>query len=164
MGKTWGYGDVQVGVLEASSAGYLAGYVTKKMTMRDDPRLMGREPEFARMSNRPGIGADFMWENASTLLTYDLHTQPDVPSGLRHGKKVYPLGRYLQKKARLYVGKKDDKAPPETLAKVQAELQPVRESAFNASQSFAKALEESQKGKVASLTAKYTINNPKRHL
>lgn len=54
---SWGHGHIQLGTLTKESAQYIAGYVTKKMTAPDDPRLQGRHPEFARMSLRPGIGA-----------------------------------------------------------------------------------------------------------
>lgn len=119
---TWGLGQVMLGTLETASAGYVAGYVTKKLTNKNDPRLLGRAPEFARMSLRPGIGADFMHEVASTVLQFDLEeaTQGDVPSSLRHGSRTLPLGRYLRRKLRTLVGK-DPHAPqtptdPEMLA------------------------------------------------
>lgn len=127
IGNTWGHGNVLLGTLETSSAQYVAGYVTKKMTHRLDPRLLGREPEFARMSLRPGIGSDFMHEVASTLLQFNLEkTRADVPSALEHGKgRKLPLGRYLQKKLRTLVGQ-NEAAPQETLDKVAAEMLPLR--------------------------------------
>ena len=57
---TWKKGNIFLGTLETESAQYIAGYVTKKMTSKSDPRLEGRKPEFAAMSRKPGIGADFM--------------------------------------------------------------------------------------------------------
>lgn len=85
--------------------------MTKKMTSKDDPRLLGRHPEFGRMSNRPGIGAHAMHDLASTLLQFNLdHSQPDVPSALRHGTRMLPLGRYLRRKLRTLIGK-DELAP-----------------------------------------------------
>lgn len=100
----WGKGRIELGTLTEQSAAYIAGYVTKKMTAHDDPRLEGRYPEFARMSLKPGIGASFMHEVASVLLEHGLENNPDVPGTLRHGKKVYPLGRYLHQKLRTYTG------------------------------------------------------------
>lgn len=129
-------GLIHVGSVTMESAAYVAGYVEKKMTAKDDYRLNGREPEFSAMSTRPGIGADFMWDVASTLMESDLHLKyDDVPSSLRHGKKVMPLGRYLRGKLREYVGK-DKKAPQSTLDKMEEEMRPLRESAFNNSRSF----------------------------
>lgn len=122
VGRTWGYGDVDLGTLETASAQYVAGYVTKKMTNRQDPRLNGRDPEFARMSLKPGIGALAMHDVASTLLTFNLdETQGDVPSSLRHGNRLLPLGRYLRRYLRTLVGK-DPKAPHATLLESEARL------------------------------------------
>lgn len=97
------------------------------MTSADDVRLGGRHPEFARMSNRPGIGADMMHEVASTLLTFNLdETQPDVPSALRHGRRMMALGRYLHRKLRTYVGKDPD-SPEAVKAENRAEMQRLRD-------------------------------------
>lgn len=127
---TWGRGNVYVGSLEAKSAQYIAGYVSKKMTRFDDPRLQewmratgnNLHPEFARMSLKPGLGADYMHEIASTLLEYDLDERlPDVPTSLQHGRKSLPLGRYLRGKLREYVGMEKN-APIDTLQAMEAEL------------------------------------------
>lgn len=93
--EEWGKGRIEVAQLEAHSAQYIAGYVVKKMTKKDDPRLNGRYPEFARMSRRPGIGANFIPNIVGTLNKLGLDaTNVDVRE-LRHGKKKWPLGRYL---------------------------------------------------------------------
>lgn len=134
------------------------------MTAKDDPRLLGRHPEFARMSLRPGIGADAMHEVASQLMKFNLDTsQADVPSALRHGHKELPLGRYLTRKLRTMIGK-DEKAPQETIEKSQKELQHVREAAFNASQSFAQALADNNAPKVARLKSRMKIFERKKSL
>lgn len=107
----WGHGLVLLGTLETHSAQYVAGYVTKKMTAKDDPRLEGRHPEFCRMSLRPGIGLNAMPLLAQTLQKFNLDaSQADVPVSLRHGPKMLPLGRYLRRKLRTMIGK-DEKAP-----------------------------------------------------
>lgn len=124
---TWGFGHIALGDLTVQSAAYIAGYVTKKLTRSDDPRLDGRDPEFARMSLKPGIGGDAMWDVASTLLAFGLDEKGDVPAGLRHGPKILPLGRYLRRRLRTYVGK-DAGAPDETLAKAKEELSALWES------------------------------------
>lgn len=130
---TWGRGNILVAELNTNSAQYVCGYVTKKMTSKDDLRLKGLPPEFAKMSLRPGIGGDAMHEVASTLLEFNLEDRMvDVPSTLRHGKRILPLGRYLQRRLRRFVGK-DEKAPQEVLDKIKSDLQPLREAAFNAS-------------------------------
>lgn len=97
-----------LGDLTKDSAQYIAGYVTKKMTDKADPRLKGRHPEFARMSLRPGIGA-LAIEDIALVLTTDhgcdeILNTGDVPQVLMHGSKRWPLGRYLRKKLREHLG------------------------------------------------------------
>lgn len=133
---TWQHGQIFLGDLNINSAQYVAGYVTKKMTSIDDDRLKGRTPEGARMSLRPGIGADFMHEVASTLLEHNLHLRmEDVPDQLQHGSRKLPLGRYLKRHLRSLTGNAKE-APESTIEKVREELRPLRETAFNHSRSF----------------------------
>jgi len=103
--STWNMGDIDAGVLEPNSCAYIANYVTKKLTSDDDQRLAGRHPEFARMSNRPGIGKEAMHEVASTVLSYET----ELPSSLRHGKKQKPLGRYLRNQLSVLCGHDQEK-------------------------------------------------------
>lgn len=159
VGNQWRHGDVVLGTLETNSAQYLAGYVTKKMTRHDDPRLDGRYPEFARMSLRPGIGHDFLHDVASTMLTLNLEkTQPDVPSGLRHGSRTLPLGRYLRRKLRLLIGKEAN-APQSEIEKYKAEMLPLLKAAIldPDNPSLKGQLIEKYKGKILSLEAKDKI-------
>lgn len=130
VGEHWTYGYTYLGELNESTAAYIAGYVTKKLTNADDIRLHGRHPEFARMSNRPGIGALYMDEVASTLMEHGLDGSEDVPAALRHGSKLYPLGRYLRRRLRTRIGR-DEKAPQSVLDKAEAELRPLREIAYS---------------------------------
>lgn len=106
--RAWTFGFVHVGNLTRKSAQYIAGYVDKKMTKKDDPRLEGRYPEFARMSLRPGIGA---W--SAEKIAAALHNQYGevrgmdfgvVPYQFNIGKKSAPLGRYLRRVMRKYLG------------------------------------------------------------
>lgn len=158
--QAWGHGLVDLGSLETNSAQYIAGYVTKKMTSRDDPRLAGRHPEFARMSNRPGIGADYMDEVASTLMQFDLDTsQPDVPSALRHGSRILPLGRYLRRRLRTRIGKEPN-APASTLQEADAPLLEMRSAAYQTDSplaNFKKALLDENEGARSSLEKKQLI-------
>lgn len=161
---TWGLGHVFLGTLEDHSASYIAGYVTKKLTAKDDYRLNGRHPEFARMSLRPGIGAGAMHEVASSLMEFDLeHREDDVPSSLRHGSRILPLGRYLKQRLRAYVGK-DTKTPEKVLEEYKETLRPLREDAFNSSESFAKKIVEAADGKVARMEAKQRLKRKDRPL
>lgn len=129
--KTWGLGITYSAPLNDSTAQYICGYVTKKMTHRQDPRLAGRDPEFARMSLKPGLGLDMMHEAASAFLEHDLEqSESDVPVTLRHGSRMMPLGRYLRKNLRKMVGR-DEKTPPEILAAQQKEMLSLYASKLN---------------------------------
>lgn len=124
----WGYGHVFLGSLSYESAQYIAGYVTKKMTKPDDPRLVvldektgeliSRHPEFTRMSRRPGIGSDAAAVIAASVERNGLES---IPQTMRHGNKHLPFGRYLN-------GKIHDKTSiPEIENKlIRLELQQLR--------------------------------------
>ena len=151
-----------LGDVENDSAGYISGYVTKKMTNRDDPWLRGRHPEFARMSLRPGIGSEYMWEVASTMLEHALdETMPDVPSGIAYGKQVRPFGRYLKGILRERIGR-DKKAPKVVLEAMAQELLSLREAAFNESRSFRKAVIDSGAGRRALIDSRNAIFKKER--
>lgn len=124
---TWSLGKIHIGTLTIDSSQYLAGYVTKKMTKEDDSRLHGRYPEFARMSRRPGIGAGFMHEVASGLLSQNIDAMVDVPFALRHGGRSLPLGRYLRNKLRELVGR-EAKTPQAVLDAMAEELRELYEA------------------------------------
>lgn len=104
----WPYGHVKVGTLTSASARYVCGYVTKKMTKADDPRLKGRLPEFARMSLRPGIGANA----AQALLRFMqgqlgeeyMRVHKDVPAAVRLEGSMLPIGRYIRNVIRKELG------------------------------------------------------------
>lgn len=160
---TWGHGHVYLGQVQRQSAGYLAGYVTKKMTSTDDVRLCGRYPEFARMSNRPGVGAAAMEELARIVRDYPRFGAPDVPGALRHGDKSRPLGRYLMRQIRKHLGR-DEKAPPQVLEAMALELLPLRQAAFEASTSFKKAYVEAIEGRLIQVKHRSEIFRTRRVL
>lgn len=143
-----------LGSLEEKSMAYVAGYVTKKMTRDDDPRLEGRLPEFARMSLRPGIGLGMMHELASTLLEHRLDERMiDVPLALQHGTKKWPLGRYLRRKLRTYVGKCAD-TPKAVIQLQKEELRIMRETAFVNSRPFKDEVLKASEGKRIQIEAR----------
>lgn len=156
IGLSWGHGDIELAELNEKTASYIAGYTTKKMTGKMAALLNGRHPEFARMSLRPGIGADATWQIASDLMASGLDARPDVPTALGHGKATLPLGRYLTRLTRKRIGKGEN-APEETIEKIKAELQPLRETAFNASRSFASAIAEASEQPIRNMEAKASI-------
>lgn len=160
---TWDRGLVQNAELNDKTAQYICGYVTKKMTDEGHPALKGLHPEFPRMSK--GLGKDFMWEYASTLLEYPEHIdrRGDVPSTVMVGDRQWPIGTYLKRNLRKMVGR-DEKAPQVTLDKIATELQPLRSAAFDASQSFAKTLVASTEQRVANIESRRKIFKQKGKL
>lgn len=116
---SWSLGHVHVGTLTVQSSAYLVSYVVKQMTRKGDVRLGSRAPEFARMSLKPGIGANAM-EDVGKLLVgkggsnYVARTG-DVPLVVRSERKMWPLGRYLRRKLREQIGMAPG-APAEVLA------------------------------------------------
>lgn len=125
---SWGLGGIDVGQLTPQSAAYIAGYVTKKKTKADDPRLFGRAPEFARMSLRPGVGAlalDKLAEQVQSAAYADqLSSDQDVPLSLMRGRKSMPLGRYLRRKLREEIGRSAD-TPESVMGRIVAEMSVV---------------------------------------
>lgn len=141
--EKWDYGFTQNGTLTIQAAGYCAGYMTKKFTNTrskcslgtiDDPcgicvacRINKKEihPEFARMSNRPGIGA-LSVEAIAELLDSEFGSEyvagtGDVPLALSYGKKKMPLGSYIREKLREEMLWKETKTPKNILQKLREE-------------------------------------------
>jgi len=161
---TWSKGNIFVGQLSMESAQYCAGYVVKKLTDKDDVRLNGRHPEFARMSLRPGLGAGMMDDVAHTLLALGLEdTQTDVPSALRHGSRLLPLGRYLQKELRKRVGKVSE-CPPEVLAELSNELREMREDAWRRDVPLKTIVAEKMDTKVLQMETRERIRKQRKSL
>lgn len=113
--RTAGYdmGHVLVAEFNKYTAQYTCGYVVKKMTYDDDPRLCGRKAEFATMSRRPGLGAPAMEVIANTVNDDDsavaaLEQFSDVPAELKKGKGTLPLPRYLRQRLRKEMGYTDE--------------------------------------------------------
>lgn len=125
---SWGMGRIHQGVIERKSAQYLAGYTVKGMTGDGDRRLRGREPEFARMSLRPGLGADAVSNVIAALSNSGLAEGRDAPAALRHGAKVLPIGRYLRERLRLRLGV-SDALKARSLEEWKEELRELREAA-----------------------------------
>lgn len=160
---TWNAGDTSGltyhAELSLHSAQYVAGYVTKKMTGKDDERLNGRHPEFARMSLRPGIGFAAVPQLARNVDRFNwFDAQGDVPVALRHGGKKMPLGRYMRRKLRKELGL-DEKAPQQVLDAQQAEVRVLYESSLRDPSfiSIKNALVDQDNGKVELMKAQQRI-------
>lgn len=100
-----------VGSLTWESASYVAGYLTKKVVNNEKAIR-----EFSRMSLRPGIGASAMVDVARSLGSDvgldSVAAYGDVPSVLRYGGKLLPLGRYLRRELRGALGFASKDTPP----------------------------------------------------
>lgn len=110
--ESWKKGRTFNGSLTPDSASYIAQYVTKKMTNKHDPRLLGRSPEFARMSNRPALGTGAMKNIANivqgnSFALDDITSSGDVPNHLMVGMKKLPLDRTMKNKLRLFLGREE---------------------------------------------------------
>jgi len=106
--RVWKRGNVYLGQVSLQSASYVAGYVIKgwnKETPIDD-----LSPEFTLKSNRPGIGHDYAWELASSLLAAGA---THVPTSCRREGRLWPLGRYIRDKVSTYAGGLElERVPP----------------------------------------------------
>jgi hypothetical protein len=98
--KLWPFGHAEIGTVTVQSAGYVARYITKKVTGEAaedhysavhpaDGQPFKRRPEFIVMSTRPGIGAGW----------YDEFKDDAFPSDfvVIEGRKT-PVPRYYKKK------------------------------------------------------------------
>ncbi|WNK12472.1 MAG: replication initiator protein [Microvirus sp.] len=148
--RCWDKGHVRLDRLDAGLAQYLAKYTVKRLTAPDDPRLPpGRQPEFARMSLRPGIGRGYLDKVASKLCTPPgqqlIERTGDVPQVLRTDGKLLPLGRYLTNELRKTLGREPGAPPLLELAKrlELRDLYPTLESLVDYSQ--ARQAERQQK-------------------
>lgn len=127
--QAWRKGRIEVQPFTVEGAQYVCGYVTKKLT---GVALPDREPEFATMSLRPGIGALSMPAMAEVLSDATgaaaIGRLGDVPSQLRHGKRLLPLGRYLMRRLREEVGMASFGAQTRYLEQKAAEVRAVSET------------------------------------
>lgn len=173
INNTWKKGFTYTGELTHESAQYIAGYVTKKMTRKDDERLKGRHPEFARMSLRPGIGATAMEDLGDQLLTdfgcTYLMLHGDIPRSLKHGSRNMPLGRYLRKKLRERMGLDEEKIKKESLKNWSLQMSELFENALSLpggtqKGTLAEILIEQNKQKVLNLETKQKIYSKKGDL
>lgn len=81
LSKIWGLGHVHIGELTYASAAYASGYIFKKLHGDQGANYYKRvdadgvwhpiEPEFARMSLRPGIGFRWYQRHAPDFHTHD---------------------------------------------------------------------------------------------
>lgn len=169
VAAAWPSGFVYVGELTSQSAAYIAGYTTKKMTSKDDVRLHGRCPEFARMSLRPGIGALAIGQIQEALAASSgirhLVSTGDVPGMLKHGQSSYPLGPYLRGKLRQAFGIEDGKMPDIAYEALQKEVFDVYadyRKGQGSAVSFKEMLQEESKQKILNMETRAKIHASKK--
>lgn len=105
--RLWAKGHIQCHRLTEGTAQYLAGYVTKKLRPLDTASPAGRGSEFVLMSRRPGLGTPAMakvGDTLSSVLAVGAPSALRLPRALAHGRRTWPLGRFLTRKLREAVG------------------------------------------------------------
>jgi hypothetical protein len=110
--RSWGRGNVHIGEVTVQSMAYSCSHITKSTHKQGDPVLHGRQPEFSRMSLRPGIGKPAIQKIVDWLTTREgaRHMQKagDVPNVVRMDGKLWPIGRYLKTALRAEIGMLDE--------------------------------------------------------
>lgn len=88
----WGLGDCRIGAVNFETAAYVARYIMKKRLGKSavEYEEQGIEPEFVRMSRRPGIGSTW-------LDKYETDVFPHDYTIIRNGVKSKPPKFYSQK-------------------------------------------------------------------
>lgn len=90
LDKIWGLGHCYIGRVTYKSAGYVARYCLKKVNgQKASDHYQGREPEFALMSLKPGIGATWFDKNNADVFPSDFM--------VLEGKKVPPSRFYTDR-------------------------------------------------------------------
>lgn len=121
-------GNIVLRELGPETSSYIAGYVTKKLTQKE-LESCGGVKEFQRMSLKPGIGALSMVGVAKAMRSIpELGNiwNGDVPNVLRHSGKLWPIGRYLKRKIREYLGREQD-TPKSALEAYRIQMQELCE-------------------------------------
>lgn len=107
--EKWPFGFIKVDAdVNPKVAAYCCGYVLKKWTQKEDPRLKGRHPEFMRSSRRPGIGANAIERLSSVYETSGgslvLSRDGNVRRVFRMDGRIWPLDRFMLQKLREELG------------------------------------------------------------
>ena len=162
--RTWPFGLVQLGQVNAQSTAYIARYTVKKLTGNMEELYNGRTPEFARMSlKNGGIGAPAVTDVARAIAISGRDSDVDVPHSLRHGSTLKPLDRYLRRKLRVSLGR-DERAPDEALQELGKEMLPLRLAARSSTKSLRKFIQERDEQAIATLEAKLNIYKSKESI
>ncbi len=104
---TWGHGFSYTREAEINAIAYTAFYTTKKWLKSTNEALLGRPPEFARMSRKPGIGfpaIDRLVESFTTRSGALAIAENRISRSIRIDGRVYPLDRGMMEKLREALG------------------------------------------------------------
>lgn len=93
--KHWKFGFSYSVPATSETAGYVAGYVTKKMSDRSELLKLGLEPEFIRCSQ--GIGKNLIPSLAKYAFA---QSNLEVLDHIKIGSQDYPLPDYIRRKLR----------------------------------------------------------------
>lgn len=107
--REWPHGFTSAYPMSPGTAQYLAAYTTKKLTSSSDERLLpGQEPEFRTSSRRPPLGHAFVAEVVAQYRTVAgrkvTDERGDIEKTFRYQGTVYPLPKYVIRKAREALG------------------------------------------------------------
>ena len=101
-------GYTLTGDLNKDSARYMTGYISKKVTGRNDEYLKTLKKEFMTCSKmKGGIGFGAI-QHIAKELKQNPYFKPKVINELGYGKKSLPLGRYLTDKMNIELGIPED--------------------------------------------------------
>lgn len=132
LNDRWGFGHVVIAELTFETAAYTARYVTKKISGAKAPEHYGqREPEFALMSRRPGLGTGWLEKNIT-----DIERGICWQNGLTKTPKFYKKKidqtkllklKYKQKKEALKKFKQTNPYTLDAVQKSKLNLKPKKE-------------------------------------
>lgn len=101
-------GFVSISTINTERCNYVCDYTVKRMTTKEDPRLLGRNPEFHLQSRRPVIGFQGYNMILDTLYTRQgskiIAEDGDVPHSFRIGGKVFPIPKGWRRLMRKEIG------------------------------------------------------------
>lgn len=138
----WQLGLTHTGLASPEGMQYVAGYTLKKLTSWKETHP-GLEPEFARMSRMPGIGAGAVPSLASAIntdaATAEIAERGDVPYAMRLAGHILPLGRFVRTRYRVEAGYPETDPSYRLLAMLNRPILTTEERAAARRESLAKA-------------------------